>query len=184
MRMFEVLGVIGMGLVLGIVACGGSSPDSTADAQGAATNVPSGSATGTAASASTPPPAAPKSSAPAPTGAGTTPGGTQANPTTTPPPNGGNGLPVPNLPDGLPGMPGLPGDVGNGNDCCFNGKYFKCPNPTACFGGFDLQGCIQKCGTDLDCIGGCTDQVDGTAAPQGCDANAAPPPGLDCTFAP
>ena len=185
MRMFEIPGIMGLGLVLGIlVACGGGGPDSTGDAQGAATGVPSGSASGTApagstAAATAPPTAAPKSTTP--TTGGATPGGTPppTNPT-TPNDKGANGLPVPNLPDGLPGLPGLPGNVGDGNDCCFNGKYFHCPNATACFGGFDLDACIQKCGADANCIEDCANQLDGTGAPQGCDANAAPPPGFDC----
>jgi hypothetical protein len=175
MRVYDVLGVAGSGLIFAVCvvcgACGGGAPDSTADAQGAATGakagVPTGSASGTAASAAPAGSSAPKSTtrgAASDAGAGRDAASTD--------PQAGD--------DDDNGLPGLPGKIGNGNDCCVNGKYFRCPDPTACFGGFDVTACIGKCGADVQCIEDCTSQLDETAAPKGCDANAAPPPDVDC----
>lgn len=87
-------------------------------------------------------------------------------------------------PADVPGDPGAPGENGGsriavGEHCCFNGKYLRCPDSAACFGGFDVNDCFSKC-ADVDCIQTCADKLDAAGAPKGCNANAAPPPGIDC----
>lgn len=78
------------------------------------------------------------------------------------------------------------GDNGEGNrvsvgeHCCFNGRYLKCPDANACFGGFDINACLQACNPLDPCFEACFDKLNKASAPKGCDANAAPPPGVDC----
>jgi hypothetical protein len=119
-------------------------------------------------------------------------GGTNGAPGT----NGGNGTPPPNNqtpPNNNPpgGDPG--GDPGGGNGengqvgrvsvnehCCFAGKYQRCPNSNACFGGFDINACLQGCSPFDPCFDECFDKMDKAGPPKGCDANAQPPAGVDC----
>ena len=64
--------------------------------------------------------------------------------------------------------------VASNNDCCFEGEYFECPDANACFGGFDVGACFEKCGADLACFSGCNEQLRSAGAPKGCTKKAAP----------
>ena len=64
------------------------------------------------------------------------------------------------------------------NTCCVNGQFFACPNATACFGGFDLEGCEQAC-TDAKCMLACVDQLRNAGPPKGC-TKATPPASVQC----
>jgi len=96
----------------------------------------------------------------------------------TPPPNQDEDNPG-NQP-GVPGQNGQAGRVSVNEHCCFNGKYQRCPNANACLGGFDLNACLANCSPFDPCFDECFDKIDNAGPPNGCDANAAPPPGVDC----
>lgn len=81
--------------------------------------------------------------------------------------------------DGQDGADGEPGRSASNNDCCFQGKYFECPNESACFGGFDVNACIAACNEDFDCTMGCVSELDSAGAPKGCTKKA-PPAGVRC----
>jgi hypothetical protein len=67
----------------------------------------------------------------------------------------------------------------SGQDCCFNGQYLKCPNTAACFGGFDVNQCINACNGDFNCTIGCTNKLSNAPPPKGC-TQSAPPPNVQC----
>jgi len=68
---------------------------------------------------------------------------------------------------------------GAGADCCFNGQYFRCPDAKACTGGTDLQ-CLIDCHPGEACWDECFAKLRSGGAPVGCDANAQPPPNVQC----
>ncbi len=64
--------------------------------------------------------------------------------------------------------------------CCYGAQYFKCPDATACFGGFDVDACLSTCaGPASPCFSKCFEQEASAPAPKGCQAKAAPK-GIDC----
>lgn len=72
------------------------------------------------------------------------------------------------------------GDLGAANNaCCFKGEFFECPDAKACFGGFDISACIDKCKADIDCFKDCANQLEGASAPKGCTKKA-PPANIKC----
>ncbi len=101
------------------------------------------------------------------------------NPGTPGTPGNPGDPPDPNDP-GVPGQNGQPGRVAVNEHCCFGGKYFKCPDVNACLGGFDLDACLANCNAGDACFDDCFTKLDNAGAPKGCDANAAPPAGVDC----
>jgi hypothetical protein len=74
---------------------------------------------------------------------------------------------------------GHPGRVSVDEHCCYGTTYFRCPNATACFGGFDLGACLSSC-ADGACEDACSASADAAGAPKGCRVTA-PPVGVDCT---
>ena len=83
--------------------------------------------------------------------------------------------------DGEPGR-GEDGEVGrvaSNEHCCFEGRYLRCPNADACFGGFDIGACLASCFPGDPCFEACFDRL-GQGTPRGCDADAVPPPDVDC----
>jgi hypothetical protein len=191
---------VGLGtlVVVPLVACGGSGPDSVNASQGAQTNQPAGSAKAVSSAG----PGATVPSAASPTGGAATPSGASKDGTGNTTPSKPATPAVPGAPGapGVPGIPGLPGLPGAGDDddgangangtsgtisvgnlCCFNGQFFLCPNSNACLGGFDLDGCFQSCNpTDPACLQACASKAGASNGPVGCDANAKPPAGVDC----
>jgi len=107
--------------------------------------------------------------------------GTPNNPNpNNPNPNNPNpNNPNPNDP-GQPGEPGQAGRVSVNEHCCYGGAYYKCPNSAACFGGFDVNSCLQGCSPFDPCWDECFDKLSNAGAPKGCQANANPPAGVDC----
>ena len=89
--------------------------------------------------------------------------------------------PDPATPDpaGTPGTDGQPGRISVNEHCCYGATYFKCPSASACFGGFDAQACLAKCGGSDACADACSAQEDAAGAPKGCQTMA-PPKGVDC----
>ncbi len=82
--------------------------------------------------------------------------------------------------DGEAGEDGQAGRIAVNQHCCYGGKYFSCPNETACFGGVDVDACLATCGAKLDCFDKCFEQLDNAPAPKGCRSDVKPPPGVDC----
>jgi hypothetical protein len=80
--------------------------------------------------------------------------------------------------DAAAAQPNLPVD-GAGADCCFNGKYYRCPDAKACTGGTDLD-CLNGCFPGDACWDDCFAKLRTGGGPVGCDENAAPPPNVDC----
>lgn len=131
----------------------------------------------------------PKPKTPGTTGGGDTP--QTGGPTTNNPSNPGapQGQPGPAGQPGDPGEPGDPGGVGEpgqpgrvsvNEHCCYGGKYFRCPNSAACFGGFDINACLSTCaGPQNPCFDACFDKLDAAGPPKGCQATAEPK-GVDC----
>lgn len=82
---------------------------------------------------------------------------------------------------GAAGEDGETGRIASGPHCCYQGKYFSCPDETACFGGFDVDACLAACGKGVDtCFDKCFAQLDEAAAPKGCRSDVKPPAGVDC----
>lgn len=155
------LAISGLGAALFILAACGSESSPPPVPAAILPDAPAGSTETPASGATKPGDAKPEADQGAP-------GGEESKP-------GGNGAPGD---DGAPGENGG-NRIGAGEHCCFNGKYLRCPDTTACFGGFDVNDCLSKC-ADFDCFQQCTDKLDAAGAPKGCDANAAPPAGIDC----
>lgn len=161
-------GLVGIAIAVAMqVACSGASstpPDPyTSDSKA------------TTASSANAPPRAATSAAPAPSGAATT-----APSASTPAPPKGTPTTEPRQGGDADGENGAAGTIAVDEHCCFGGKYLRCPTTAACLGGFDLDACIDGCGfADVRCIEGCTSKL-GNGGPVGCDATAAPPPGVDC----
>jgi hypothetical protein len=89
--------------------------------------------------------------------------------------------PVPGVPPGEDGLPDLGGIRQASNEhCCFNGQYLRCPDANACFGGFDINACLQNCRPGDACFEDCFTNLGTSGAPKGCDANAPQPPNVDC----
>jgi hypothetical protein len=108
--------------------------------------------------------------APAPSSGGSTP----PDPGSSPPPPAGD-------PGGTPGQDGSPGRISVNEHCCYGGKYYKCPNSAACFGGFDIDACLAACSGPMDpCWDACFNQLDSAGPPKGCQSGVAEPKGVDC----
>lgn len=115
-----------------------------------------------------------------------TPAGTPKDPSATTPPTGTPpatpGTPPADHPGGPggAGQPGQPGRISVNEHCCYTGKYFKCPNSAACFGGFDVNACLSTCAGPQDpCFNACFQKLDAAGAPKGCQS-APEPKGVDC----
>lgn len=106
----------------------------------------------------------------------------------------GDGFPGDDLPgaDGTDGADGADGTtisngeistngghVASNGDCCFQGQYFECPNANACFGGFDVNACIDGCGNDFNCVMDCTSKLSTAGGPKGCTQKT-PPANVKC----
>jgi hypothetical protein len=169
-----------MGPILALVACSGASgPSGASSSESKAAPPASGAPSGAPPTAPTAPTAAPAVSsgqpapgAPVPSGSAATAPGDTSSPPTAPP----AGL------AGLDALGGTDSRIVVNEHCCFNGKYFRCPNANACMGGADPEACIEACDeTDVSCIQGCLIGITSSSKPPtGCDANAIPPPGVDC----
>jgi hypothetical protein len=82
--------------------------------------------------------------------------------------------------DGQPGEDGQPGRVAVNEHCCYGGTYYKCPSTAACFGGFDINACLDQCPGPFDpCFDACFDKLSNAGPPKGCQTTAAPA-GVDC----
>lgn len=183
----NVKGLAAMGSVIGLtllaVACSGSQPtDPLAGDTAEQDNKQGAPAGGDAKSA----PNDPAKNSGANGGANGTngPDGKAGNNGTPNNPNNPGGNPGGNNPGGNnPGGNGEDGEVGRvsvNEHCCFAGKYQRCPSSNACFGGFDIDACLQNCNPLDPCFDECFDKMDKAGPPKGCDANAQPPPGVDC----
>jgi hypothetical protein len=146
-------GLVAAGWMLALVACSGAT--STPETQGA--DPPSAGAAD--AKGGAPGGGTPSKSAPAPKP------GTDAP--ATPDPNAA-------------GAAGQPGRLSVDEHCCYGATYFRCPSTAACFGGFDIDACIDAC-VDLDdaCLDACAAKEAAAGAPKGCQS-LAPPAGVDC----
>jgi hypothetical protein len=80
------------------------------------------------------------------------------------------------------GEPGQPGRISVNGHCCYGAKYYKCPDSAACFGGFDVDVCLDACngGPGDACWEECFDKLSNAPAPKGCQTNVTPPKGIDC----
>ena len=141
--MNKLVGLTVTGFMLALAACSGAS--STPETIG--TDDPIKGAGETRAPAAAKSPA--KDSASLAAGAGT--------PATTPDPV------IP--PAGTPGTDGQPGRISVNEHCCYGATYFKCPNAVACFGGFDGEACLAKCGGNDARADACSAQEDAAGAP-------------------
>jgi hypothetical protein len=81
---------------------------------------------------------------------------------------------------GQDGADGEAGRIAVNGHCCYQGKYFACPDENACFGGFDLQACFAACGANIACFETCAEKIDTAGAPKGCRTGVTPPKGVDC----
>jgi hypothetical protein len=77
--------------------------------------------------------------------------------------------------------PKASGDVGTarrraeGEHCCYEGTYQRCPNAAACFGGVELEACVAKCAGDARCLTNvCTSELRHAPPPKGCSPSEAP----------
>lgn len=92
-------------------------------------------------------------------------------------------VPAPGADDDDPpgAMKGKGGRAAAGEHCCFRGEYLRCPDTNACLGGFDAQACFAACKDPRsECFKECLAKLQNAGPPKGCDANAAPPPHVDC----
>ncbi len=157
--MIKLLGLTVTGFMLALAACSGAT--STPETSGTDDPIKGAGETGA--------PAAGKSAA-------------KGSPTQAPGASTPAATPDPATPDpAIPpaGTDGQPGRISVNEHCCYGATYFKCPNAAACFGGFDAEACLAKCGGNDACADACSAQEDAAGAPKGCQTMA-PPKGVDC----
>jgi secreted trypsin-like serine protease len=68
----------------------------------------------------------------------------------------------------------------SGQNCCFNGQYFACPDTAACFGGFDVNACINGCNGSFDCTMNCLSRMGEVRPPTSACTKTSPPPNVQC----
>jgi len=182
----KIVGLATMALTAALVAaCSGAAPaplgggdsDVVDDSEGKAT-LPPGTST------KTPPKGSDGKTETPP--AGVTPPGTPGADPAQPGQPGQPGEPGQPGQPGQPGEPGQPGQAGQAGrisvneHCCYGGAYFRCPSAAACFGGFDVNACLDQCAGPQDpCFDACFDKLDAAGPPKGCQS-VAPPNGVDC----